>query len=153
MRAPRHQLAAADDTQRMLLRCVLRDALCQDLQITGACADCRAISDLCAAHWDEHQVRRAAYHALASHLESFEGSAAACPLTVGQRQIIAAAVAAAIAYRREHHAAEDAALLSAYRSLRRRLPAVRRAMGNSTSASLAITTRPRLASITTAGPS
>jgi hypothetical protein len=153
MRTQRHQLSAADDGQRMLLRCILHDALYWDYRVTDACPACRAIGDLCAAHWDEHEARRAVYHTLADHLESYEGSAGACPLTAQQRQIIAAALAAAVAYRRGRHAAEDTALLSAYRSLRRRFPAPRHAPGARTS--LATGTRPRylVTSITTAGRS
>lgn len=114
--------AAADDAQRMLLRCVLHDALRWDYSITDGCLACQAIGDICGAHWDEHQARRAKYHALVDHLELYAGLATACPLTVKQQQVISAAVPEAIAYRRGQNAAEDAALLVAYRSCRSRCP-------------------------------
>jgi hypothetical protein len=123
----------------MLLRCVLHDAIYRDYSITDGCLACQAIGDICAAHWDEHQARRAEYHALVDHLELYEELDSACPLTVKQQQVLAAAVPEAIAYRRGQNAAEDAALLVAYQSLHRRLPARSRAAA---SLSPAIDSRP-----------
>jgi hypothetical protein len=152
MKAPRNRLAAADDAQRMLLCCILRDAVEWDYRITRACPACQAAGVTCAAHWDEHERRRGEYRALRDHLERYEGLAGACPLTVSQQRTLAAAVVVAIAYRRGRGAAEDAALLSAYRSLHRRLPAARLVVGGAASVSLATGVRPSClaAGITTA---
>jgi hypothetical protein len=125
MAATRNQLAAADDAQRMLLTCVLLDALNRDYRITDACPACRAIDYLCVTHWDEHDTRRTEYQTLRDYLESYEGSDAVCPLTAHHRQVIAMAVDAAITYRRRRNRPEDTALLAAYRSLRHRLRAGR----------------------------
>jgi hypothetical protein len=111
------QFTAADDAQRMLLRSVLRDALYWDYRITDACAACRAIDDICASHWDDHDALRNDHATLINHLDSYEGSDNACPLTVRQQQVIVAAVPVAIDYRQKFSGVEDTALLAAYRSL------------------------------------
>jgi hypothetical protein len=117
-----NELAAADDTQRALLSCILRDAREWHYAISSACADCRAAGDTCLAHWTGHQERAAQYLALTEHLERYEGlpNGRICPLTAAQQQIIAAALVEAIAYRDEKEAPEDMALDAAYRLLRRK---------------------------------
>ena len=151
MRIQQNRLVAADDPQRMLLRCVLHDAVQWDRRITDACPGCQAIGDICMAHWDEHTARRAEYATLRDQFERCEGLAGACPLTIRQQQTIAAAVPEAIAYRQGQNTMGDAALLAAYRSLKRRLPA-RRAAGSLSPVATGRVSSP-VAGITAAGQS
>jgi hypothetical protein len=116
-------IAAADDTQRGLLGCVLRDAREWHYAFLEACPDCRAAGGACLAHWDEHEEACQEYRGLAAHIEGHEGLArgVACPLDPGQRRAIRAAVGEAIAYRQDAGGLEDIALTAAYRELARQL--------------------------------
>ena len=115
--------AAADDAQRMLLCCVLRDALERQHTIEAACADCQAAGDTCLRHWDAHEQPGQEYRGLQMRLEGYDGRpyGQAFPLTARDRQVIAAALAEAITFRGARKAAEDIALMAAYRVLRREL--------------------------------
>jgi hypothetical protein len=112
-----NQFTAADDPHKMLLRCILSDAIEWDYGITDACAACRAAEDICPAHWDEHQNRRERYHMVMHRLEQSEGLNTACVLAAGHQQTIKTAVQEAICYRQRGKTAEDYALLAAYRTM------------------------------------
>ena len=118
--------AAADDAQRMLLCCVLRDALERQHTIEAACADCLAAGVTCLRHWDAHEQSGREYRGLQMRLEGYAGLpyGLAFPLTVRDRRVIAAALADAIAFRGARQVAEDMALMAAYRVLRRQLGTV-----------------------------
>jgi hypothetical protein len=124
-------IAAADDAQRGLLLCVLRDAREWHYVIMEACPACRAAGGACLAHWDQHEEPCQEYRALAAHLEGYEGTTGGvvCPLDSGQRRALRAAVTEAVSYRqetrRETRAPEGAALAAAYRELLRQVPAAR----------------------------
>jgi hypothetical protein len=112
-------LGAADDVQRYLLCCVLRDAREWHYAILDSCAACLAAGGACIAHWDEHEEPCQEYRDLSSHLEGYEGTArgTACPLDRRQRQAIAAALPKAIAYRSNMPGPADIAIVAAYSEL------------------------------------
>lgn len=114
---------ATDDAQRMLLRCILRDACEWHYTITGACPECRATGDICLPHWDGHAVPGAKYRDLSSCLTGCDGLpyGQASPLTFEHQKIIAAALHAAIKYRTRGESIEDVALMAAYREVQRQL--------------------------------
>jgi hypothetical protein len=120
------RLAAADDAQRMLLCCVLRDAAEFHSTAIGECPGCRVFPQPggpCDACWESRRPFYTAYHSLADSLASYDGLpyGEAYPLGDDDRRVIAAALPEAIAYRQQHanSGAEHHVLLMAYRELER----------------------------------
>jgi hypothetical protein len=118
-------LAASDDSQRMILLCVLWDACEWHTEIVSACTQCLAAGFTCDAHWPGYEETAEAYRDLRIRLESYSGLpvGTACPIPTAYRHTLTEALATAIIYRHDRNAAEDAALIAAYQQLRHRLAA------------------------------
>lgn len=115
-----NKISASDDSRRMLLRCILRDA--RELHFDGldACPRCYAISYSCGpGHHQAHREPIERYRDLDDELESYDGiiEGKAYPLTGDDLDTLAAALSEAITYRTGRNAPEDRALLAAYRML------------------------------------
>ena len=118
-------LAASDDSQRMILCCVLSDACEWFTNIVTACPQCTTAGFTCDAHWAGYEEIAEQYRQLRARLEGYSGLAVgiACPITADDRRTLTEALATATTYRRDRGAAEDAALIAAYEQLGRRLAA------------------------------
>lgn len=115
--------ATADDAQRMLLCCVLRDAMEWHYTIAEGCDACQAANaGVCMGHWDTHYTAVDTYISVRDHLGRFEGLpyGRVCPLSAAQQRTLTSAVAEAITYRVEMRQGADAELLAAYRLLKAR---------------------------------
>jgi len=112
------EIAAADDPQRMFLRCLLHDAFEWHNSSTAGCTVCVQIGT-CPRHWAKHGQPSASYRILMARLESYEGLAPgiACPLDTADRATLTAALPFAIRFRIDRDAPEDRALSAAYRNL------------------------------------
>jgi hypothetical protein len=112
-------LRAADDSQRMLIWCVIRDAQEWHWDAHSDCAACYR-AGTCIRHWDAHQRPRDLYDEIRDQLAGYQGSAQgiACALDSTARRLIGAALPLALAYRSSgEHGPEDDALALAYRHL------------------------------------
>jgi hypothetical protein len=121
-----HGLAAADDAQRGLLVCVLRDAAELHCAAMDDCPRCQVFAEPggpCDECWETRRPVWQAYHALADRLASYDGRpyGDACPFADADRRVFAAALCDAIAYRQQHAGSglEHHVLLMAYRELQR----------------------------------
>ena len=120
----RPHVVAADDAHRMLLICILHDAVYLHFDAMDACpACCVAGVDTCAGCWIPHREPITRYGRLSIKLEGYRGSAVACPLPTGDLELLAAALDEAISYRQARVSAEDRALLAAYQMLATRTAA------------------------------
>lgn len=121
-RASYERLEAADDGQRGLLDCMLKDA-CAWLEIPiDACPSCRGAPDVCEDH-ESAMERIRDYAGIEIYLDSIESERFRKPLLLiaDQIRVIAEALPNAIAFRDRGHALEDLALGAAYRELQRHL--------------------------------
>src|SRR5579859_7635379 len=109
---------AADPAQRMLLRCILDDALDVRLAPLQDCPGCETWmeSGPCPAHRDGQEAS-ARYLALSGLLEAGQAQARPCPLGSGDIEVIAQALAEAMPRRCGSPAVLDMALATAYHVL------------------------------------
>lgn len=127
VRPPHSGLGAADDAQRMLLCCALRDAAELRSSVMQECPGCQNCPEdpggPCAECWAARQPSRDAYWELSDRLSSYDGRPYGwtCPLDDADRQLITTALSEAIIYRQLHPptGAEHHVLLIAYRELQR----------------------------------
>jgi hypothetical protein len=84
-------LTVADDSQRMLLWCLLHDAFEWHNAATRECPACLYAGGTCQHHWSEHGMPAETYIRLMNRLESFQGVAfgIACPLDSADLAIVA----------------------------------------------------------------
>ncbi|MGO9293920.1 MAG: hypothetical protein ACLP52_08580 [Streptosporangiaceae bacterium] len=122
----RGRLAAADNSQRMILRCAMTDA-CRWYELAQeacpACVTARGLGqDSCTRHQDD-EARFSEHCRLSLNLDydTDHGHDDACDLTAADRAVITHALGLAIRLRQDRAAAEDAALTAAYRELARQL--------------------------------
>jgi hypothetical protein len=118
-------ILGADNAQRMLLMCVLHDAIELHYAAMDRCPACAATkaadpaANECWDCWTPHREPITRYGDLAAPLVALQDAreGTAYPLTVQDRELLAAALPEAITYRQERDGATDRALLAAYREL------------------------------------